>query len=162
MISVYILIAILITHLIGDFVVQGHIQAAEKWHDNVKLTNHVISYTITLMMGVWLSFGIAIAFPWLGYKVAEPVTTTVVIVCVWAIINGVLHWITDYITSKHVHRLKEAGPFRRTKYKDMMIVIGLDQVIHIIILVLTWRYLPMQELVSSYLLTAKMYIFLSP
>jgi hypothetical protein len=49
-------------------------------------------------------------------------------------LNGVLHWITDYYTSKATRRYYE-----NNEMKNFWDTIGLDQLIHIITLLLTYN-----------------------
>lgn len=149
MLPIQIIIAIQTVHWVADFIVQGHKDAEDKWKDKKKLTNHVFTYTITLTFGMWLACGIIKVIP-LGHEVATPISVLVIFVLVWALLNGVLHWVTDYITSKQVHRLKEEAPFKQTKYKDMMILIGLDQLIHTTTLLISWHLIPVEYLVKGY------------
>lgn len=150
MLPIHILVAISIVHWVADFIVQDHEDAVNKWQKTRSLTNHAFTYTITMFMGMCIALSVFIAVPAFGYKVAPPVGVMAIFVLVWSLLNGVLHWVTDYFTSKHVHRLFQAAPFRRTKYKDAFIVVGLDQVIHLLTLTITWLILPVDQLVTGY------------
>lgn len=95
-------------HTIADFVFQTDTMARKKSSSNVWLTLHIITYTIP-----WLVFG------W-----------------IFALVNAVLHWGTDYVTSRMSSSLHKQG-----KTKAFFIVIGLDQAIHLTTLFVTYFWL---------------------
>ncbi len=95
-------------HFIADFLAQTKWMAENKSSSNLALCVHVIIYTIIFMV-------ISIDF---------------------AIINGILHFITDYITSRWTKSLWDKKEVRK-----FFIVIGLDQAIHMSTLFLTYWWL---------------------
>lgn len=115
---------ILLVHWFADFVLQTHHMSVRKSSSNYYLTMHVTIYTFATIFlwslllpllqihltfnGVWLSF-VAIF---------------------------VMHWITDYFTSRWTSRLH-----KEEKYHDFFVVIGFNQVLHYIQLLLTFNYI---------------------
>jgi hypothetical protein len=92
-------------HFVSDFVLQTDQMAKSKSTSNEWLTRHVLTY------GVFF-------FIYLGP--------------VYAIVNCVLHWITDYFSSRASSKLWKEG-----RVHDFFVVIGLDQAIHMTCLILT-------------------------
>jgi hypothetical protein len=92
-------------HWLGDFVLQSHDMALNKSKSNKWLAYHVGVYTLTML---------------------------VVFGPVFAIINGILHFATDYVTSRKTSQL-----WADDKTHDFFVWIGLDQAIHMICLVTT-------------------------
>jgi anaerobic C4-dicarboxylate transporter len=100
-------VALLALHWIADFVLQTHWQATNKSKNNEALAAHVGSYSLALLIGSALIFGQSAA--WL-YFVA---------------INAVLHFATDYFTSRASSRL-----YAKQDWHNFFVVIGFDQLIH--------------------------------
>jgi hypothetical protein len=98
------IIMIYVFHFIGDFLLQTQWMSLNKSNDLKALTTHCIVYSIP--------------FLWFGLK--------------YAAINGVLHFIVDYFTSKFTKRTAEDQNWRL-----FFIIIGFDQMLHMIILTLT-------------------------
>lgn len=139
---------LLAVHWFADFVLQTHWQALNKSKRCDALAAHVGVYTLVLMIASALIFGQSAAWVWF-----------------W-IVNGVLHFATDFITSRISSRLFMAqfdsveivmsplltGPVKkRTAPRLMMkhdfnphwffVVIGVDQLIHQVTLALTMKVL---------------------
>lgn len=103
MISTTVIICLLAIHWLGDFCFQTNQMALGKSSSNLWLSKHVLVYTITLLLGtgnLW-----------------------------FALINGVLHWPTDYFTSRWTAKLWQAG-----NRHDFFVIVGLDQLIHLSVL----------------------------
>ena len=113
MISVINLILLLIAHFIGDFVCQGRKMADNKSKNMWWLLTHGFLYTTSLFLFMITQYSFSIV---LGYS----------------LLNGVIHMIVDKIsstfTSKH---------YKNNDFYEMFCVIGADQMIHGIILVIT-------------------------
>lgn len=103
---------ILIVHFVFDFILQSHKMATNKSKSNKWLTKHVAVYTGGLFVSyVWfLVSGFILTYPmFIG----------------WVLLNGVLHWITDYFTSR-----KTSKYFGEGDYHNGFVVVGFDQLIH--------------------------------
>lgn len=103
----YILLLIWI-HFVFDFLLQTDWMATNKSHNRTALGAHCAVYTT-------------------GFLFVDPMC---------AVLNGLLHFIVDSITSKVTTRLHQDG--RRRAFFN---VIGFDQAIHLTILILTFNYL---------------------
>ena len=105
---------LLITHWVGDFVFQTHWQAVNKSKNLEALIGHVLIYMLTLLVGVGLILPVPQAL-------------------VFMMVNGLLHFFTDYCTSKWSAMLWQKGDVH-----NFFVVVGLDQLIHQITLILTF------------------------
>lgn len=106
--------ALLVTHFVADFIFQTHWQASNKSKDNYALGRHVSSYTAVLAVASVLLFG--------------PGGATGVFV----LVNGALHFATDYFTSRWSSKL-----WAKQDWHNFFVVIGFDQLIHQITLGVT-------------------------
>jgi len=98
-------LAFLAAHWIADFVLQTHWQATNKSKRVDALAAHVTSYTVVMMVASAALFG---PFGLL-----------------FAAANGVLHFATDYVTSRW-----SAHFFAKQDWHNAFVVIGLDQLVH--------------------------------
>lgn len=111
MTTIFVL-SLIIMHFIFDWWLQTNNQAMNKSSDNLVLTHHVLIYFIGLWL--WAEF----------FEVSHW----------WIILNGVMHWITDWLTSRgNVYLYKKYN--RSGLFKG----IAFDQMIHFITLLLTLR-----------------------
>lgn len=104
MISVSMVLILIWLHFVCDFILQTDQMAKQKSTSNKWLTSHVIAYTIPFML--------------IGVK--------------FAVVNGILHFITDYISSRISSKMWSKG-----EVHWFFVVIGADQAIHISTLLLT-------------------------
>lgn len=121
---------LVIIHWVADFFCQTDDMAINKSKSNYWLTIHVLVYSAVLIVGT-------------GFLNFEPGR--------WVpffMINGVLHWITDYYTSRwtsYLFQKAEKHPFEKVYLNSwrhwFFTVIGIDQVIHYACLFLTYQYL---------------------
>lgn len=120
--NIYEIIIILIGHWVGDFCLQTEEMGTRKSSDNMWLTAHVAIYTLSLFL-VFLVFTFFL--------------NSLVGIIVWVLINAILHWITDYYTSRWAKKLWAEKNYYG--FPSFFSVIGLDQVIHYVCLFVTWR-----------------------
>ena len=105
---------LLIAHFIGDFILQTDEQAKGKSSDNGVLVQHVITYII----------------PFTLLTLVMPLTL------VFLVLNIILHFATDYISSRMTKKLWAEG-----KTHEFFVVIGADQLIHVLTLIWTYHLL---------------------
>ena len=116
MITSQILIGLFFTHWVGDFVLQSRWMGNNKSKNWKALTAHVATYTaILLQFALIVNIHHALVFTF---------------------INGIVHLITDAITSRITSNLYKAN-----KIYAFFTVIGFDQFIHCATLVLTLQIL---------------------
>lgn len=117
--SLFLVIYLLFAHWIADFVFQDERWSLAKKNSFVSLLKHTLMYSfiLTIMMGFFLTFSQSALF--------------------W-VINFVAHTVIDYFTSKWVGQ-----KFERKKLGSSIpnfgafTIIGLDQFIHYLILLLS-------------------------
>jgi len=98
-------VALLAVHWVADFVLQTHWQASNKSKRLDALARHVGVYTFVLACTSVFLFGAA----------GGP----------FAAVNGILHFATDFGTSRWSSRL-----YAKQDWHNFFVVIGLDQLIH--------------------------------
>jgi hypothetical protein len=139
--NLWIFVALLAVHWFGDFALQTHWQASNKSKRWDALAQHVITYTTAIGLAA------PILFP--GPFLHEP----------WRLVlfvggNGILHFATDYVTSRISSKLfmgqfetLELYPLNRVAMKqpfnphNFFVMIGFDQLIHHITLAATMTWL---------------------
>ena len=108
-----IVLLILLGHWIGDFVFQSSSMAKQKSHSLKWLTIHVMIYCLILFLTIVPVFGLLLAAKFIA-------------------INGALHWITDFFTSK-----------LSVKHQDnpriFYPILGFDQLVHTAGLIYTYE-----------------------
>ena len=105
MYSIYLALAVIWAHWVADFLLQSDEMAKKKSSSVFFLSYHVAIYSTVLL----------IMFGW-----------------PYAVVNGIAHWIVDFISSKVTSRLYAAN-----ENHWFFVVIGLDQAIHVTVLLLT-------------------------
>lgn len=115
---IYQYLALLFIHWFADFVLQTHWQASNKSKNNVALATHVLVYTICLFFTVPFIFASSepLFNKWLYF----------------IFLNGILHFITDYFTSRASSKL-----YAKQDWHNFFVVVGFDQLIHQFTLALT-------------------------
>ncbi len=116
MISLYL--ALLVFHWVADFILQTHWQASNKSKNLDALSQHVLVYSLTILVGTYVIFGPS---KWVG---------------LFILVNGTLHFATDYVTSRITSRLYAEG-----RIHDFFVIVGLDQLLHQITLAVTMVWL---------------------
>lgn len=108
MIKITQLLTILFLHFIADFICQSDWMAKNKSSSNKALALHILVYSAIMSL--------------VGFK--------------FALINGALHFIVDYVTSRITKKL-----WQQQRVHDFFVVIGFDQFLHASCLILTFVYL---------------------
>jgi hypothetical protein len=103
------LVGLLAVHWLADFVLQSHWMSVNKSKRIDALATHVAVYTGTLLVGAGLIFGVRQTVPLL----------------LFVGVNGLLHFATDFVTSRITSRL-----WQLKREHDFFVVVGLDQLIH--------------------------------
>lgn len=116
------IIIILISHYISDYILQPRIMATKKSKNIYWLISHIIVYTCFLFL-----------FIYVGLFILTPISPFPFLLFV--LFNGLLHFITDFITSK-----LSAKFYKNKKEKMFYNILGLDQLIHILTLFITFNY----------------------
>ena len=109
--SLSLVIYLLALHFAADFVAQSDQMALNKSSSNYWLTVHVGIYAFIL--GLWT---------------LSPL---------YGLVNGALHWMTDYFTSRWTARLWKAE-----RRHDFFVAIGFDQLVHTVTLLVTATLIP--------------------
>ena len=117
------LFVVLFVHWLADFVTQADKIAKAKSHSLWFLFEHVLTYTAVTSIG---SFFLFFVFG----RIAPG------LVLGWALFNGAAHFVTDYFTSKWVSHF-----FAKQDHHNGFVIIGLDQVIHLVCLTWSLAYL---------------------
>lgn len=108
MLDINIIFAILFVHWVSDFLLQSNWMAQNKSKSLLALTTHTVVYAIPMTL-----FG-----------------------GLFALINGVLHFVIDFITSRITSYL-----WAKKEVHYFFVVIGLDQLLHAICLIYTYYLL---------------------
>jgi len=139
-----LVLQILFAHWVSDFVLQSHWMATNKSRDWLALTAHAVTYTVSMLLIMFVFITATMYFN------TEPGTlgsilfvffpvTVAYFVAVWAVINGVLHFITDAVTSRITSKLWQKGDMH-----NFFVVVGFDQLLHYVCLFATltalWNY----------------------
>jgi len=131
MILAFIIISV---HYIADFVFQAEEWATNKSTSNKALLNHVATYTTFWVFGSLILFGI--------YSPGHTIEWYVAHSMIFAAITFVVHFSTDYITSRIVKRRFESKHFGSPIPNfGAFSIIGFDQVLHYAQLFLTFYWL---------------------
>ena len=124
MLSLPLILTILVAHFIADFIMQSDSMAKGKSTSNYWLSLHVAGYTGTLVTLLGIFFTLSSSYP---------LFTNFVL---WAALNGLAHFITDYFTSRWTSSLWKQG-----RTHDFFVVVGLDQLLHYLVLFTTAKWL---------------------
>ena len=109
-------VAVLAVHWLGDFVLQSRWMSVNKSKRIDALSLHAMTYTGTLLLGS----GVILGLRQIG----------LVVLFVGA--NGVLHFATDFVTSRITSHL-----WCQQREHDFFVMVGLDQLIHQVTLAAT-------------------------
>lgn len=120
LITIGVFLYLLLVHYIADFILQTDKQAKGKSTSLKALTEHVATYT-----AAWI----------IGGSLFVDLLTEFNLLILFAAIIGVLHFITDYFTSKLVKKYFDKG-----NAHNAFVVIGFDQFLHFAQIFLTFWY----------------------
>jgi hypothetical protein len=109
-------IILLWLHTFADFALQTDRMALNKSSSNKWLLTHVFVYHC--------------CFYFFGWK--------------FAIVNGLAHFVTDYITSRITSKL-----WKENKRRYFFLVIGIDQAIHLTTLFITFELIALRSLLNE-------------
>ena len=118
---------LIVLHFIADFVCQSDKMAINKSKSNYWLTVHVITYSFVLLI-----LGGTLYNTYTGIWFNEAVGW-------YVIVNAILHWITDYFTSRLNSYL-----WKKEMRHWFFVGIGFDQVIHYGCLLYTYDLIILQ------------------
>ena len=119
------IIYILSVHFVSDFIMQSDEMAKGKSTSIKWLTLHILSYLKGFICSA-IIFYVATTLIW--GRITSPL-----LILAYCLVNAILHWVTDYFTSKETSRL-----WAELKVHQFFIMIGLDQLIHATCLILTF------------------------
>lgn len=120
-------VIILFFHWIADFLFQSPSMALGKSKSNYWLSVHVSYYVVGM-------FPVVLMMTW----VKGELTAGLIAGLLWLLTNAILHWITDFFTSRQTSKLYADQKFYG--FPSFFSVIGLDQWIHGACLLLTYDY----------------------
>jgi len=110
---------ILVVHYICDFLLQPREVAIKKGKSIVALINHISTY------GIFFFIFCSILFSF----------ENIYNIFAFSMVNTLVHGVVDFFTSKWTGYL-----YSKDKYKQYFDVIGFDQLIHVVTLLLTYNY----------------------
>lgn len=113
MIPVELAILVMLFHFLADFVCQSHEMATKKATSLTWLLIHIGAYTAVLFLCMWPTIGLNAALTFCS-------------------LNGLLHLVTDFFTSKGTRHF-----FQKGDYHNGFVVVGIDQFIHVSLLLIT-------------------------
>jgi len=116
-IDIWIACYLLLAHFVSDFVTQT-VEMGLKKSSNIEiLTKHIAFLTLALVV--------------LLLPLVSPVMAVVI-----AFTNGAIHWVVDFATSRIAKKF-----YQEQRMYAFWKVIGIDQLIHTAVLLLTYSYL---------------------
>ena len=123
-ISVLLVAQIIFAHWFSDFVLQSGWMATNKSKNWLALSSHVAVYTVAFALTM-LSLSTFIGMNETGTVQHAVFVLTPYAFATWIALNGVLHFVTDAVTSRITSRLWAKGDMH-----NFFVVVGLDQMIH--------------------------------
>ena len=138
-IELLLILQIVFAHWFGDFVLQRHWMATNKSKNWLALSSHVIVYTASLYFTMMTTGALLVLIVYDDAPNAVIYAMTPFAYFLWVVVNGVLHFVTDAITSRITSKLWVKGDMH-----NFFVVVGFDQLIHYTCLFATlialWTY----------------------
>ena len=131
MLSYILILQILFAHWISDFVLQSGWMATNKSKNWLALSSHVLVYTVSMGF-LMLICGVIVAAAFSTTISSAIMIITPLVFVKWIALNGVLHFITDAVTSRITAKL-----WKQNDMHNFFVVVGLDQFIHYSCLIIT-------------------------
>lgn len=125
--GIYDILLIIWAHFVADFILQNDKMAQNKSTSNIWLTNHIMVYS-SAMLGIMS--------PFVYFMDAANSHVQLLWLLVWVAVNGALHWITDWCSSRATSYLWQKGDRH-----NFFVVVGADQAIHLSTMIVTWAWL---------------------
>ena len=131
--SFSVIVILLTAHWVADFVLQKEEWARGKHNSITDLLSHTVYYSMIMFF---------IVFVYQLITIKDLTTLRVEYILLFWFITLVTHTLVDFITSKFAHKLLDKQQYYTTVPNlGFFSVIGLDQLIHYIILFLTYKIL---------------------
>ena len=138
-IELLLILQIVFAHWVSDFVLQSHWMATKKSKNWLALGSHVVVYTTSLYFTMMITGALLVPVVYEDAPNAVIYAMTPFAFFLWVAINGVLHFVTDAVTSRITYKL-----WGRSKMHEFFVVVGFDQLIHYTCLFATlialWTY----------------------
>ena len=132
-----LVLQIVFAHWVSDFVLQSHWMATNKSKNWQALLAHVATYTASMTVLMFI-MAILLSDTVIKFNMINGIilAMTPSAYMAWILLNGVLHLITDAVTSRITYKL-----WGRSKMHDFFVVVGFDQMIHYTCLFVTLWYM---------------------
>ena len=132
-----LVLQIVFAHWVSDFVLQSGWMATNKSKNWRALLAHVATYTASMTVLMFI-MAILLSDTVIKFNMINGIilAMTPSAYMAWILLNGVLHLITDAITSRITYKL-----WGRSKMHEFFVVVGFDQMIHYTCLFVTLWYM---------------------
>jgi hypothetical protein len=122
--NINLVLSILFVHFVADFLLQDDMMAINKSKSNYCLSVHCIVYFCAFFIAFGFIYSLFIA------------SGTFLKVLFWLILNAVLHFCVDYVTSRI-----NSNSYKNNNRYLFFGGIGLDQFIHVACMLKTWVWI---------------------
>ncbi len=130
-INIFVVLYLLTTHYVADFLFQSNEMALNKSKSIKWLTIHVATYT-----GIW--FISMILYQYFN-QVYNNIPIDLNSIFKFSTVTFITHWLTDYFTSRWASK-ERLKAIPTNNYKSFFSVVGLDQLIHYTTIILSFKY----------------------
>jgi len=136
-IELVLVLQIVFAHWVSDFVLQSHWMATKKSKNWRALLAHVATYTASMTVLMFI-MALLLADTVIKFNMINGIilAMTPTAYMAWILLNGMLHLITDAVTSRITYKL-----WGRSKMHEFFVVVGFDQMIHYTCLFVTLCYM---------------------